>query len=261
MKKFIGIFLLAISLRAQPADYWQQHVSYTISGTLIDSIHSFEGKLSVDYTNNSPDTLHEIWFHLYYNAFQPGSMMHERAKALNDRGVAERIDHYKRSDWGEQRISNLGIYTSSGILLPEVKITGTIMKVTLAHPLAPKDIIEISMNFFVQIPPLTRRGGWMNADGIKYSMSQWYPKICEYDREGWHHQEYITREFYGVYGDFDVTMNVPAKFCVGASGQCQNPEEVGWGYDQIAKGVKKGKFYPDSMKKDGMINWHFKPSN
>src|SRR5436309_9438439 len=99
MKKIIGILLLfATGAQAQPADYWQQHVSYTISGTLIDSIHSFDGKLSVVYTNNSPDTLHEVWFHLYYNAFQPGSMMHERGKALNDRGVADKIDHYKRSD-------------------------------------------------------------------------------------------------------------------------------------------------------------------
>src|SRR5947209_7547810 len=67
MKILTGILLLvAVNAFAQPADYWQQHVSYTISGTLIDSIHSFDGKLSVVYTNNSPDTLHEVWFHLYY---------------------------------------------------------------------------------------------------------------------------------------------------------------------------------------------------
>src|SRR5579864_2644269 len=108
MKKFFVLFLFVVSNAiAQPGDYWQQHVSYTISGTLIDSIHSFDGKLSVVYTNNSPDTLHEVYFHLYYDAFQPGTMMHERAKALNDRGVADKIDHYKRSDWGEQRINEV----------------------------------------------------------------------------------------------------------------------------------------------------------
>src|SRR5437868_8529160 len=108
MKKLIALFLcIAVNMSAQPADYWQQHVSYNILGTLIDSIHSFDGNLSVVYTNNSPDTLHEVWFHLYYNAFQPGSMMHVRAKMLNDRGVADKIDHYKRSDWGEQRINNI----------------------------------------------------------------------------------------------------------------------------------------------------------
>src|SRR5947207_10267336 len=110
MKKLIGILLLLATVsHAQPTDFWQQHVSYTITGTLIDSIHSFDGNLSVIYTNNSPDTLHEVWFHLYYNAFQPGSMMHERSKAQNDRGVADKIDHYKRSDWGEQRIKEISL--------------------------------------------------------------------------------------------------------------------------------------------------------
>ena len=104
----------------------------------------------------------------------------------------------------------------------------------------------------------------MNDAGIKYSLSQWYPKVCEYDREGWHHQEYVTREFYGVWGDFDVTMTVPSKFCVGSTGQCQNPVEVGWGYDQIANGVKRGSVYPDSVAKaqrSSMLTWHFKASN
>ncbi|MEP7235640.1 MAG: M1 family metallopeptidase, partial [Ignavibacteriota bacterium] len=266
MKKIICFILLFVSQAfAQASDYWQQHVSYTISGTLIDSIHSFDGDLSVVYTNNSPDTLHEIYFHLYYNAFQPGSMMHERSKELNDRGVADKIDHYKRSDWGEQRIGGINqIYLGLGSRPQnnpaKFEISGTIMKVTLSRALFPHDSIDLAMSFFVQIPPLTRRGGWMNDAGIKYSMSQWYPKICEYDREGWHHQEYIAREFYGVWGEFDVTMNVPARFCIGSTGQCQNPEVVGWGYDQIARGVKKGKVYPDTTKQ-GMINWHFKASN
>ncbi|MEI8134038.1 MAG: M1 family metallopeptidase [bacterium] len=268
MKKILAVlfFLFIKHAAAQPLDYWQQHVSYTISGTLIDSIHSFDGKLAVVYTNNSPDTLHEVWFHLYYNAFQPGSMMYERSKVQNDRGIGDKIDHYKRSDWGEQRISGVSDESAThGIEQSQMKlqyeISGTIMKVILSHPLKPHDSTEISMVFFVQIPPLTRRGGWMNADGIKYSMSQWYPKICEYDREGWHHQEYVSREFYGVWGDFDVTMNVPAKFCVGATGQCQYPESVGWGYDQIAKGIKKGKVYPKDMQQDGMLKWQFKASN
>jgi hypothetical protein len=272
MKKFIALFLFVVSNAfAQPSDYWQQHVSYTISGTLIDSIHSFDGKLSVVYTNNSPDTLHEVWFHLYYNAFQPGSMMYERAKALNDRGIVEKIDHYKRSDWGEQRIPEVEeFHAGHGAnyeivkMKPKFEVAGTIMKVELNYALPPHDSVIIIMPFFVEIPPLTRRGGWMNDAGIKYSMSQWYPKICEYDREGWHHQEYVAREFYGVYGDFDVRMNVPAKYCVGSTGQCQNPEVVGWGYDQIAHGIKKGKFYPDSVPStqySKLIPWHFKASN
>ncbi len=254
---FFAVLLFPFLLFAQPSDYWQQHVSYTISGTLIDSIHSFDGKLSVVYTNNSPDTLREVYFHLYANAFQPGSMMHVRAKAMNDLGLVNRFEHYKRSDWGEYKIPDVDVGGASVRPL----IAGTIMKVDLPKPLAPKSSVKLSMSFFEQIPLQTRRSGWMNGDGIKYSMCQWYPKICEYDREGWHHQEYVSREFYGVWGEFDVTVNVPGYFCVGATGQCQNPTEVGWGYDQIAAGVKKGIVHPDSAKKAGMISWHFKASN
>ncbi|HYM20723.1 MAG TPA: M1 family aminopeptidase [Candidatus Kapabacteria bacterium] len=263
MNKLVLCVLLIVSVRslpAQPSDYWQQHVSYMISGTLIDSIHSFDGKLSVVYTNNSPDTLHEVYFHLYANAFRPKSMMYERGKALRDLGLVQKMDHYKPSDWGGYIVKQVLTGNSDA----RFEITGTIMKVVLDHPLPPKHEVEISMPFLEQIPLLTRRSGWMNNDGIKYSMSQWYPKVCEYDREGWHHQEYVAREFYGVWGDFDVTMTVPSKFCVGATGQCQNPEEVGWGYDQIAKGVKKGKAYPDSVAKtqqSSMLTWHFKASN
>ncbi|HET9134993.1 MAG TPA: M1 family aminopeptidase [Candidatus Kapabacteria bacterium] len=252
----LALFLPAIIV-AQPADYWQQHVSYKIEGTLIDSIHSFDGKLSVVYTNNSPDTLHEVYFHLYANAFKPGSMMYERAKEMNDQGLINKFEHYKESDWGWYKIKTID---ADGSNTP-FEITGTIMKVRLSKPLVPRSSVTLSFDFFEQIPLQTRRSGWMNYDGIKYSMSQWYPKICEYDREGWHHQEYVSREFYGVWGEFDVTMTVPAKFCVGSTGQCQNPNEVGWGYDQIANGVKKGKVYPDSVHKTGMIKWNFKASN
>src|SRR5688500_12918607 len=97
MKKILVlVFFLILTpsffiLRAQPADYWQQHVAYTIEATLIDATHSIDGKLSVVYTNNSPDTLREVYFHLYYNAFRPGSMMHERAIEQDDRGMAAKF--------------------------------------------------------------------------------------------------------------------------------------------------------------------------
>ncbi len=260
MKKYI-VFLVCIifatALKAQPSDYWQQHVSYTISGTLIDSIHSFDGKLSVVYTNNSPDVLNEVYFHLYANAFQPGSMMHERAKALGDFALANKMDNYRKSDWGNYIFSEVTVDGTSA----RFEVTGTVMKVTLSKPLAPKQRVTIAMPFFEQIPLQTRRSGWMNNDSIKYSMCQWYPKICEYDREGWHHEEYISREFYGVWGEFDVTMTVPSQFCVASTGQCQNPKEVGWGYDSIANGIKKGKAYPKDFSRSGNTTWHFKAEN
>ncbi len=248
------LVLLASPVFSQPSDYWQQHVSYQIEAALIDSIHSYNGKLSVAYTNNSPETLNEVYFHLYFNAFRPGSMMYERSKAQNDQGMMGKFNRYKQSDWGGYNI--LGVRAGG---VAKYEVTGTIMKVTLNQPLAPKQTQTIELDFFAQIPKQTRRSGWMNDHGIKYSMCQWYPKVCEYDREGWHHQEYVGREFYGVWGEFDVKLTVPASYCVGATGEVQNPNEVGWGYDSIAKGSKKGIYYP--TKQDGMKTWRFKASN
>jgi hypothetical protein len=276
------LLLLASPAFSQPSDYWQQHVSYQIEATLLDSIHSYNGRLSVNYTNNSPDTLHEVYFHLYFNAFRPGSMMYERAKVQNDLGLVSKFDRYRQSDWGGYNIKNVAtggtrqiidrpasedpsgtanIITTRDQIDSRFEVTGTIMKVTLAQPLLPKGTTPITIDYFAQVPRQTRRSGWMNDHGIKYSMCQWYPKVCEYDREGWHHQEYIGREFYGVWGEFDVKLTVPSKYCVGATGQCANPGEVGWGYDSIAKGVRKGFFLPTQAKQSGMTTWRFKAAN
>lgn len=286
--KLLVFFVLALttSAFAQPSDYWQQHVSYQIEATLLDSNHSLEGKLQVVYTNNSPDTLREVYFHLYNNAFRPGSMMHKRAKELNDVGLFTKFENMKPEDYGGYTIQSVSRgetsnerteqwelahkeYPNSKISPREFEITetlqyqinGTVMKVQLNRPLPPSKDIAINVDFLEQIPRQTRRNGWMNYDSIKYSMAQCYPKVCEYDREGWHNQEYISREFFGVWGEFDVKLTVPAKYCVGATGQVQNPDEVKWGYEKIAKGEKKGIAYPKDYTRDGNITWHFKASN
>ena len=235
--------------------YWQQHVSYDIHATLIDSIHTLDGSLSVVYTNNSPDTLREVFFHLYANAFQPGSMMDERALAIHTAPVYDRIHKLPESEWGKYWINAVNADNQS----VRFEITGTIMRVALAKPLAPGQSTTISFPFREQIPRQIRRSGWMSGEGVEYSMSQWYPKVCEYDFEGWHHQEYISREFYGVWGDFNVELTLPSRFTVGASGECMNPSEVGHGYDQIASGIKQGVFIgdPDATV---MTSWKFHAS-
>ncbi|HZK75390.1 MAG TPA: M1 family aminopeptidase [Candidatus Kapabacteria bacterium] len=129
------------------------------------------------------------------------------------------------------------------------------MRVALSKLLAPGDSVTIAFPFREQIPRQIRRSGWMSREGVEYSMAQWYPKICEYDAEGWQHQEYVSREFYGVWGDFHVEMTLPARYTVGATGQCMNPSEVGHGYDQIAAGVKAGLQGPTASS--GMTTWKF----
>lgn len=258
--KFLTIILtvLCISSRLFAAGgYWQQHASYTMDVTLQDEIHTLQGTSKIVYTNHAPDTLHEVYFHLYYNAFQPGSMMDERSRAIKSRPVVDLISKLPKSEWGVYTIPAVNVNGHSA----RFKITGTIMRVELDQPLAPEASVTLELpNWQVQIPRVIRRGGWGSRENIKYSMSQWYPKIAEYDNEGWQAQEYIAREFYGVWGDFDVTLHLPSKLVVGATGECQNPREVGHGYQLIANGEKEGRILPTDAS-EGMTAWHFTAHN
>ena len=70
-------------------------------------------------------------------------------------------------------------------------------------------------------------------------MSQWYPKICEYDCEGWHPTPYVAREFYGVWGDFDVTITIDKNYILAATGYLQNPNQIGCGYESKVQTISR----------------------
>ncbi len=250
-RHYAAVIILLLGLRSNASGYWQQHVRYDIRVTLLDSIHTLEGTESVVYTNHSPDTLHEVWFHLYSNAFQPGSMMDERALAIHSAPIYDRIHTLPSSEWGRYWINTI---SANGNPVP-FDIAGTVMKVALSKPMLPGDSVTIAFPFREQVPKQIRRSGWMSPEGVEYSMAQWYPKIAEYDREGWQRQEYIAREFYGVFGEFNVQITLPSRYTVGATGQCMNPNEVGHGYDEIASGAKAGLSEPTAAS--GMTTWKF----
>jgi hypothetical protein len=110
------------------------------------------------------------------------------------------------------------------------------------------------MEFEAQVPLQIRRSGRDNPiTGVRYSMSQWYPKLCEYDYEGWHPTPYVAREFYGVWGDFDVTINIDKTYKLGGSGILANAAEIGWGYDTPGSPLK-----PTAKPKR---TWHFIANN
>src|SRR5699024_1599631 len=129
----------------------------------------------------------------------------------------------------------------------EYKVDGTILEVTLAEPILPGEETTFSMAFESQVPRQIRRSGWDNKEGVEFSMSQWYPKISAYDDDGWHPNPYIGREFYGVWGSFDVSISIDSSYVMGATGYLQNPEEIGHSY---AEDYDRG----DSKK----ITWHWK---
>lgn len=111
------------------------------------------------------------------------------------------------------------------------KVLETILAVKLDKPILPKSKAVFEMEFEAQVPVQIRRSGRDNAEGVRYSMSQWYPKLCEYDKEGWHPTPYVGREFYGVWGDYDVNISIDKNYIIGATGYLKNANQVGYGYE------------------------------
>ncbi|GAB2835077.1 M1 family metallopeptidase [Ferruginibacter profundus] len=223
--------------------------------------NQFKGKQKLEYTNNSPDVLNKLFYHLYFNAFQPNSSMDARSLELSkniingradwDGRVRDRIGKLKDNEIGFQKIISL---TINGVPQP-FKYHETILEVNLVKPMAPKSKIVIDMDFEAQVPLQVRRSGRDNpTTGVRYSMSQWYPKLCEYDYEGWHPTPYVAREFYGVWGDYDVTISIDKNYKLGGTGVLLNANEIGWGYDAANTPDLK----PITREKR---TWHFAGNN
>jgi len=190
--------------------------------------HLLNGDQQLTYYNNSPDTLYQVYYHLYFNAFQPNSMMDVRSRTIADadRRVGDRISKLTPQEIGYQKIISL---LQDGKPL-SYTVNETILEVALAKPLPPKSKTVFQMVFEAQVPIQIRRSGRDNREGISYSMTQWYPKIAEYDFQGWHAYPYVAREFHSVWGDFEVTITIDPAFTVAATGKLQNPDKVGYGY-------------------------------
>lgn len=262
MKKCCSALLMPVLfhsiLSAQP-DRWQQRVKYTMEINVDVNTNRFTGKQRLEYTNNSPDTLSKVYYHLYWNAFQPGSMMDMRSQELGknkingnsdwDARVMDRISKLKDDEIGYQKIISLSMNgVSQKLIMHE-----TILEVVLTRPILPKGKAIFDMDFEAQIPVQIRRSGRDAANGVRYSMGQWYPKLCEYDQQGWHPTPYIAREFYGVWGDFDVKITIDKDYVLGGTGYLQNANQIGHGYE--AAGTKVS---PSNTEK---LTWHFSAPN
>lgn len=250
MKKIVGIIvatLLIFNAFSQP-DRWQQRVAYKMEIDFDIQKHQYQGKQNLVYLNNSPDTLHKVFYHLYLNAFQPGSAMDIRSLNITDpdRRVKDRISHLKPDEIGYEKIKSL---KQNGKPLA-YEVTGTILEVVLNEPILPHSSTIFDMEWEAQIPIQIRRNGRNNEEGIAYSMAQWYPKLCEYDYQGWHANPYVGREFYGVWGDFDVKISIDKNYLIGGTGYLQNPNEIGHGYTD--------KFVRPAGDK---LTWHFVAPN
>ncbi|WP_251979839.1 M1 family metallopeptidase [Salinibacter ruber] len=239
---------------AQSPSQWQQHVDYEMEIRLNPETHQVDGHQRLTYTNNSPDTLRTVYYHLYFNAFQPQSMMAERNRHLPDPDgrTVPRIFNLTPDEQGRQTVTSL---TQDGTPV-SYEMYDTVLRVDLAEPIPPGTSTTFVMDYRSQVPLQTRRSGRNSrGDDIDYTMTQWYPKMAEYDERGWHANYYINREYYAPYGEFDVEITLPAEYTIGATGVLQNPDEVGHGYDIDGSGTWRPS---DGLPDADTLTWHFR---
>jgi hypothetical protein len=201
-------------------EYFQQEVNYRINVTLDDRKHELSGFESIEYINNSPDTLGFIYFHLWPNAYSDNNTalarqlfsLNGKSRLFKDpelRGFIDSLEFYvdgSRVQW---------------VLLPGLS---DICKVILNNPIYNGDTIIISTPFRVKIPSAT--SSLLGHLGESYNISQWYPKPAVYDRSGWHQMPYLDQgEFFSEFGNYDVSITLPDNYLVAATGNLQNEEE------------------------------------
>ena len=243
------IFALVLFQLSFSQDYWQQHVDYEMNISVDVSDFTYDGDQSIVYTNNSNDTINKVYYHLFFNAFKPNSQMDVRSRTIRDpdRRVGSRIVALEEKDYGDISVSTLkqdgkDVY---------FEVNETVLLARLNKPLLPGKKTKLEMVFTAQIPLQIRRSGKLNKEGVDMTMTQWFPKLAEFDSEGWHPNPYIGREFHGVWGNYSVNITIDKSYVVGGTGYLLNANEIGHGYSEKAPKEKEGatntwKFYaPD----------------
>ncbi len=225
-----------------------------------EKTYRYDGNMTLKYTNNSGQPLSKVYFHLYFNAFQPGSMMDHRLSNISDpdKRMIVNTGTEEKPVWvskiatltpdriGYQKIKSLKY---NGIAA-DFKVDGTILAVSLPSPIAAGQEASFDLAWEAQVPEQIRRSGRNSSEGVAFSMTQWYPKMAHFDEFGWHLDEYVGREFVAPFGNFDVTIRMQKDYIIGASGVLQNPKAVK-GYNKTAR----------IQVTENKATWHFKAEN
>lgn len=203
--------------------YWQQRVAYTIDAALDESSGVLTAHERITYVNQSPDTLHDFYVHDYLNAFRPGS----RWAAYDSASGVVRYQHMKDPDYAFERITKATVMGEPSAPSYPYAPDSTIAHWTLSRPLPPGGQLTVEIDWQARLSTLPRRQG-RDPRTRRYDFAQWYPKVVVYDQYGWEdHPLYPPGEFYGEFGTFDVTLDLPEDQVVGATGVavCGDP---GW---------------------------------
>ncbi|MFZ9661229.1 MAG: M1 family metallopeptidase, partial [Chitinophagaceae bacterium] len=256
---FIVLFLFIMNdATFAQKNYWQQKVDFKIDVTLDPNLKTLNAFEKISYTNNSPDTLKFIWFHLWPNAYK------------NDKSAfSEQMLRIGRTDFYFSNNEKRGYINRLDFRMNEITLKTEdhpehidIIKVWLPSPLPPKKTVTITTPFHVKLPYNFSRGGY---NGQTYQITQWFPKPAVYDIKGWHPMPYLDQgEFYSDFGSYEVKISLPENFVVAATGTPQNKinDLIKNGTKSIEKGKKNE---PQNIRKDWskiqLKTWIFKQEN
>jgi len=242
MKKLLlpsAFCLLPYLISAQEKPYFQQESNYTINVKLDDTKNDITADETIEYTNNSPDELTFIWFHIWPNAYKNNNTA--LAKQLIEDGN-RKFYFAEKNERGW--IDGLDFKVNSQSVKTEYHPEHIdIIKIILNEPLKSGGKITITTPFRVHIPiGVFSRLGHI---GQQYQITQWYPKPAVYDKYGWHPIPYLNQgEFYSEWGKFDVLITVPKNYVVGATGDyVDGDEEIAW-LNKKAEEAKAMEIFP-----------------
>jgi hypothetical protein len=230
--KKTAVFIVILAMWSSPGwareePFCPQIANYSMDVSLNTDNHTLTGTEILEWTNNSQVETRELWFHLYWNAFQ-----NDRSDFLTE--GRERwgriISRFQKEDWGFCRIDSI-------VLLDEengenADLTGTftfqqpdnnnihdqtVFTVQLPEPVAPGETVRLRIHFFSKIPtPIHRTGVYKE----NYFIAQWFPKIGVLYEGEWNcHQFHATTNFFADYGTYDVEITLPSRMIIGATGE------------------------------------------
>ena len=220
-RSFVLLFVLLLSTTYSwgQKEYFQQEVNYTIDVSLNDEKHLLDGKMQIEYINNSPDALERLIIHLWPNAYKNTDTNFAKQKVSNGSTAFYFAAEEYRGGFNTVSFSQNGKPLNHSPYEDKIDIAS----LELSSPLAPGATCVIDVEFQLDIPRSYSRLGHV---GQSYQMTQWYPKPAVYDRDGWHPMPYLDMgEFYSEFGSFDVSIDLPANYVVGASGQLMTESE------------------------------------
>ncbi len=251
-------FMLAAAAGAQTYKSHIEHpiVRYKMSGRLDPARRMLAGHYTLTWWNHTSDTIPDLYFHLYWNAFknQDSTFMQETSTSRRGEQLREWSAADEESKWGWVEANRIQIANGADLTASRTFVhpdddnakDQTVMRVMLPQPIPPHGTIELEVDFTAKVPRAVARAGY---EGDYFLLAQWFPKIGVYEaagdrgrkQGGWNcHQYHASTEFYADYGVYDVQLTAPSDYVVGASGVRRGEQRNSDGtttYDQYQEDV------------------------